>query len=53
MEEKKKKEYSKPAFTVFRIGTGQALLTMSSNSVGLTGSGVNESDGDDNGDQTW
>ena len=50
---KRKKEYSKPEFTAFELQMGQTLLTMSSNSVGLTGAGVNESDGDDNGVIIW
>ena len=50
---KRKKEYSKPEFTVFELQMEQTLLTMSSNSVGLTGAGVDESDGDDNGNDKW
>ena len=50
---KRKKEYSKPEFAVFKMQMEQTLLTMSSNSVDLTGAGVNESDGDDNGDNIW
>ena len=50
---KRKKEYSKPELTAFELQMRQTLLTMSSNSVDLTGAGVNESDGDDNGDNIW
>ena len=50
---KRKKEYSKPEFTVFELQMEQTLLTMSSNSVDLTGAGVNEIDGDDNGIIIW
>ena len=52
MEIKKKKKYFKPEFTVYRIDTRQRLLVGSAN-ASLTGAGIDESDADDNGGNTW
>ena len=53
MEVKKKKEYSKPDFTVFRIVMKRSLLAVSGDGVSLRGAGVDESEADDNGTNIW
>ncbi len=54
MKRENKEVYSKPELTVHRIYMKQNLLSMSeTESVSLTGAGVNESDADSNGDEIW
>ncbi len=53
MEVEKKKEYSKPNFSVFRIRGVRPLLTMSGEGVSLQGAGVDENDAEDNGTNIW
>lgn len=50
---KKKKEYSKPDFTVIGIRVEQSLLTMSGQGVRLQGAGVDESDAEEKGTNIW
>jgi hypothetical protein len=46
---KRKECYSSPETEVFRIQMEGGILSISGNGASLSGSGVNESDADDNG----
>ncbi len=53
MNKKIKKLYFEPVLQVFKIDMGDRLLTMSGSGANLDGAGVDESDANTNGDNTW